>query len=72
MRPMKLATYMKEHGLDDATMASLVGGCTEHAVRKWKYGERSPSVTTIVRIEEITAGKVTMRDFLKVEPEAAQ
>lgn len=55
---------MNRHGLDDAAMAAEIGNCGAYAVRKWKYGERRPRPHTILRIQEITKGAVTLQDFL--------
>ena len=61
---MKLSSYMDEHGLDNATMASKIGGCSAGAVHKWRYGERIPRSRFIIRIREITDGQVTANDFV--------
>ncbi|MGJ0505634.1 MAG: helix-turn-helix domain-containing protein [Methylocystis sp.] len=62
---MKLLDYLKENNLSDAAFAEhLGGGLSESAVRKWKYGERTPRLRDLVRIEEVTNGTVTPSDFL--------
>ncbi len=62
---MNLLTYMKAQAMSDEEMAEKIGcEATARAVRNWKYGDRTPSVTVIVRIEEVTAGAVTVRDFI--------
>lgn len=61
---MQLLDWMRRERVDDEEMARRVGGCTAHAVKKWMYGERVPSPGKILRIEEVTAGDVTMRDLL--------
>lgn len=60
---MKLLAYMKERGLDDAEMAERLGA-TPRAVRKWKYGETTPRLPEILKIEEVTEGEVRPADFL--------
>lgn len=60
---MKLSEYMADRGLDDATMTEKIGSCSESALRKWKYGERIPRPRTMARIEEVTAGSVTLSDW---------
>lgn len=60
---MQLSTYMKERGIDDDAMASLIGDCSASAVRKWKYGERVPRPNHLRRIVEATEGAVTANDF---------
>ncbi len=60
---MKLLDYMRAENLGDEAMACRIGGCSAHAVRKWKYGERSPGADRIIRIEEVTGGKVGLHDW---------
>lgn len=67
---MKLIDWMRREGVDDKTMAHRVGDCTESAVRKWKYGERTPPPERIVLIEQVTSGAVTLRDFVGGEQAA--
>ena len=61
---MRLLEYLQEAQIGDETFAALVGGVSRHAVKKWKYGERKPEADRIIRIEDITEGKVTLRDWL--------
>lgn len=68
MRDMTFNEYMR--GRCEAEIAKLIGGCTEHAVRKWRYGERRPDADTMLRIEVITEGQVTLRDWVKLPPDA--
>lgn len=63
---MKLATYMKNNGIDDDAMASIIGDCSASGVRKWKYGERIPERSTMQRIFEATNGEVAPNDFYDV------
>ena len=63
MFPMKLIDYMRREKLDDEAMARLIGKCTGHAVKKWKYGERVPDAMRILRIEQVTHGRVRLRDW---------
>ena len=65
MLPMKLAAYLKHHGLSDEEFAShLGGGLSAEAVRKWRFGVRTPRPVHLVRIAEVTNGDVTANDFL--------
>lgn len=68
---MKLLEWMRRKAIDDETFAERVGGCTSHAVKKWKYGERQPPADKIIRIEEVTGGKVTLRDLVPQKERAA-
>lgn len=61
---MKLLAWMQTKRVTDAEMAQRVGDCTEHAVRKWKYGERLPTPEKIAKIEDVTGSAVTLRDFI--------
>jgi hypothetical protein len=67
---MKLLEYMREEKLDDAVFAERINEglpsamhCTAYAVKKWKYGERRPDADRMIRIEEISGGKVSLRDW---------
>jgi hypothetical protein len=68
---MQLAEYIKASGLEDESFAALVGSCSPHAVKKWRYQERIPRPDQMRRIAEVTAGAVTPNDFvLQPQPEA--
>lgn len=60
---MTLHEFMKLASLSDTDMASKLG-CSEGAVKKWRYGERVPRVDQLRRIHEITNGAVTANDFI--------
>lgn len=60
---MRLLDYMREEGLDDEALAARLGECSPYAVKKWKYGEREPDASTIVRIERVTSGRVGLPDW---------
>lgn len=60
---MRLLDYMREEGLDDEAFAGRLGECGPYAVKKWKYGEREPDASTIVRIERATSGRVRLADW---------
>jgi transcriptional regulator with XRE-family HTH domain len=68
---MRLLDYMKQRGLSDETFAALHGDATPRAVKKWKYGETTPRLPDLLRIEDVTGGAVTARDFLP-EPSATE
>lgn len=68
---MKLADFMKDRGLDDAAMAVLIGEASEGAVKKWRYGERTPRPNQMTRITAATAGAVTANDFMPTTDAAA-
>lgn len=62
---MKLADYMKSVGLSNLAMARKIGCCSEFAVKKWKYGERTPRPDQMARIRAATAGQVSADDFMR-------
>lgn len=62
---MKLIDYMRQHKLDDAAMAERVGDVTTHAIRKLKYGERTPSLRLAARIEDVTNGHVRAVEWMR-------
>ena len=61
---MTLSSYMALRSLKDRDMATIIGGCQESAVRKWRTGARIPRRKSLKRILEITEGAVTPADFL--------
>jgi len=62
---MKLLDYLKLTNIsDEAFAAKFNGEISVSGVRKWKYGERTPRLPELVRIEELTDGAVTPNDFL--------
>ncbi len=64
---MRLLDFMKQRGLSDDQMAGMIGPeATPRAVRKWKYGETTPRLPALLRIEVVSEGLVTAKDF--VEP----
>ncbi len=68
---MRLSDYLTEAKLDDAAFAAVVGGVSKYAVKKWRYRERVPETNRIIRIEEVTGGKVTLRDW-QTRPDEAE
>ena len=68
---MTLSEYMLTSDIDDDAMAALIGGCTAHAVKKWRYRERMPRPEAMRRIFEVTGGRVTANDFM-TSPQPAE
>lgn len=69
---MQLLDYLKSNRISDENFAALLGGqCTSHAVKKWKYRERSPSAQIIYKIKKLTDGAVSLEDWVSKKPEAA-
>lgn len=66
MGVMKLAAYLSQTKIDERSFGERLG-VTEFAVRKWRYGQRTPSVEMIQRISDVTSGEVSFTDWL---PEA--
>ena len=65
---MKLSSYMQENGLSDAKLAVQLGICSASAVAKWRQGNRVPRTPMIIRLRQITEGKVTADDFVPITP----
>ena len=64
---------MKQHSLDDAAMAALIGDVSPSAVKKWRYGERIPRRAQMRRIVAVTSGAVQASDLIEpVSCEAAE
>lgn len=60
---MTLTEFMKSRSLTDAQLAEMLD-CSPGALRKWRYGERTPRPDQMRRILEVTDGLVTPNDFL--------
>jgi DNA-binding transcriptional regulator YdaS (Cro superfamily) len=67
---MTLTQFLSDAKLTDQAFAGLIG-VSEFAVRKWRYGERTPRPKVMRRIGEVTGGKVTANDFVLHPQEAA-
>lgn len=67
---MKLTSYLSDKKIDEKSFGALLG-VSEFAVRKWRYGQRVPSVSTIHRIAEITGGEVGFHDWLAPQARAS-
>lgn len=67
---MKLSAYLSQHKIDERIFGESLG-VSEFAVRKWRYGQRTPSVEVIHRISEITDGAVSFHDWLPEEARAS-
>jgi DNA-binding transcriptional regulator YdaS (Cro superfamily) len=62
---MKLAAYLKAADLDDAAFAALSKGAfSAEAVRKWRFGVRTPRPKQLSLIAKLTKGQVTANDFM--------
>jgi transcriptional regulator with XRE-family HTH domain len=69
---MTLHEYLGTSGISDADFAGRLG-CSEGAVKKWRYRERMPRADQLRRIMEATEGAVTANDFMAppLSPERA-
>lgn len=54
-------------GEQSITQIGLHLGVSEHAVRKWAYGQREPDIDMAVSIEELTGGKVTVPELSRTQ-----
>lgn len=62
---MRLADYLADQQLKDATFAAQIG-VSRQAVGRYKFGERRPDWDVLQRIAKATDGKVTPNDFLGI------
>lgn len=65
MLGMTLKEYIKSGASDIPTIAHALG-VSSHAVHKWVYGQREPSLTTALEIVRLTGGKVHLHTLTKV------
>lgn len=72
LRLMRLADYLTDNKISDATFAGSIG-VERQAVFRYRTGERFPEKTILLKIYEATNGAVTANDFagIPAEPEQA-
>jgi transcriptional regulator with XRE-family HTH domain len=66
MRPID---WRKQAGLSQESAAKLVGVSGKNPARtwqRWEIGEREPPVSVIAKIETLSDGNVSARDWLEV------
>lgn len=61
---MTLKDYIKTPANNIPTLASSLG-VSDHAVRKWVYGQRTPSLEMALKIVAVTGGKVALASLIK-------
>ncbi len=61
---MTLKEYIKTGHSDTAQLAARLG-VSEHAIHKWVYGQRTPSLETALEIVKLTGGKVELHTLVK-------
>ena len=59
---MQLITYLEENNISQRKFAQLIG-VQPLAVNRYIKGRRTPKPEILLRIELVTEGKVTIRDF---------
>jgi transcriptional regulator with XRE-family HTH domain len=64
-RIMTLKQYLTDNGIS-LTQFGYNVGVSEHAVRKWIYGQRRPDLEMMLKIEESTSGNVAVADWARV------
>jgi hypothetical protein len=68
---MKLDEYLRTNNLDDEAFAAIMGDHSAHAVKKWRYGERTPRADAMRKIQEVTGGQVGPADFFGLPEDAS-
>jgi len=63
--PNRFARWLVEAGMDIETLARLLG-VSSQSIYAWRAGRRKPSTDHVIRIEEITDGRVSARDWRDV------
>ena len=61
---MTIREYIKAGNSTPADMADTLG-VSEHAIRKWVYGQRRPDLEMMLKIEACTEGEVTVADWAR-------
>ena len=60
---MKLLDYLNSHGLKRVFFADKIG-VTQQALNNWINKGSRPNLETLLLIEKVTEGKVTLKDWL--------
>lgn len=68
---MKLREYLKENGIVHGFFAKKLG-TTSPQLSIWLGGKVKPKLEMIALIEEITKGKVSLRDWITEKPDPKQ
>lgn len=69
---MRIADYLKSNQLTDEDFAAKSGpeGFSAEAVRKWRFGARTPRPRQMEIIVRLTNGDVTPNDFMSAPSNA--
>lgn len=60
---MRLHAYLKDQRITAEKFAEMVGA-SPSGVRKWLYDDRTPRPDMMLKIQEVTGGKVTPIDLV--------
>lgn len=60
---MQLSDYLAKHGITHAAFAERLG-VSQGTVTRYVNGDRIPRPEHLVRIKDLTRGKVTVSDFV--------
>jgi len=63
-RIMTLKQYLSDNDIS-LTQFGYSVGVSEHAVRKWVYGQRRPDLEMMLQIEQCTEGNVAVADWAR-------
>jgi transcriptional regulator with XRE-family HTH domain len=63
---MKLADYLEKEGISQLEFADLIGS-TSATVSRIVHGGQNPSLALMIKIKEVTKGKVKPNDFIEKE-----
>lgn len=70
IRAMKLIEYMKKYGINHQQFAESIG-VQSVAIYRYLSGIRTPNKKILLKIYNITNGKVTPNDILNIPPKDA-
>ncbi len=65
---MKLADYLYENSMSPSLLRRKLGVTNRSTVWRWLAGDRIPNPPMMLKIELLTEGRVTLRDFLDAAP----
>ena len=65
---MRLADYLTKKKISQSELARRLG-IKQSTISKWVLGKRRPGWVVLARVEKLTRGRVTARDFMPGQSE---
>ncbi len=72
LQPMRLRAFLQASEISETQFAELIGVKSRMTVHRYVRGQRVPNAKVMAKIEEVTKGLVSQRDFLELGSEQKQ